>query len=210
MSQSSKSKNGEKDPTGPKAVAALIRGLERKQDRLAEQLRPLLAEYRATQAALASLRQMATPSNGGIVGRRPADELPRLPKRELAAIRDRARQLAEARALEGSGVCQGSAEVARELGTALRLGSLPYLAREVLRSVGQPLHAVEILERLNLGGAAARRGSLVTALARLAADRQLFYRVDSEANTFGLLEWLEPPAKEDTPSVPPSQGRRRP
>jgi len=58
---------------------------------------------------------------------------------------------------------------------------------EVLRESGQPLHADEIITRLNVKGIDIQKQSLTSNLSRLVINADTFYRADS--NTFGLLEW---------------------
>lgn len=186
---------------GLAAADEILSRLERRRERLAEQLRPLLSEYRVVQGALAALRQVrsAEECQGGPICRVDANHVLELSSRDAAAASEAARQLvgpelARYRAARTAG---------SPTGHVLRPGSLPAHARDVLRAAGAPLHADVILERLALGGIAAKRDSLVTVLARLAGRGFVFYRVAEEANTFGLREWL--------PSNPnPSRPQRRP
>lgn len=173
---------------------SLIASLERKLQLLDEDLRPLVSEYRAVQAALVVLRKDLTSLSPGDEEGSVAFELSDDLVRKLKV---RTRELLPERAPRSNAVS------ASEKGATLRPGSLPAHAREVLRAAGEPLHIDEIHERMQIGGVPANRDSLVTALARLASAGHIFFRIGEEANTFALREWL--PSKGDTKLSPRRQ-----
>lgn len=182
-----KTSKGPKMAVERRSVQALLADLERERQELSGRISGLQTQYKQVQEKIAALRWVTEPD--APVFRR-ADppritaaraHLPGAGRRE---VRETARELVE--------------EVAPTLAarlytvgdhTPLRHGSLPFQAREILRSEGTPLHADVLLERMDLAGQPAKRDSLVTALARLAASGRVFFRVEAEPNTFGLTEW---------------------
>jgi hypothetical protein len=70
--------------------------------------------------------------------------------------------------------------------TTLRPGSALYLAQEVLRAAGKPMHITEILKALNKPTDKKRRLSLGGSLSGYVRKGQIFTR--PAPNTFGLIE----------------------
>lgn len=199
-----------KKPAGKSDSMALMDALvdlKNHQAELGRQIASLQEEYTRTLEAIAALKAVISRSPTGFAFLTAMHVFNENRARAATGdvkpgeIQERARQL-----IKQIAPTFQTAPVDAESEVQFRRGSLPHLARAILRAEGFPLHTDAIASRMNLGGHSVNRDSLVTALARLAADRRAFYRVEGEPNKFGLVEWLRneepkqprpsPPAKE--------------
>ena len=78
----------------------------------------------------------------------------------------------------------------RDFGMTLYEGSDAFVALEILRKAGTPLHVDELLAAMLEMGHQASRASLVVTLARLAARETVFERVLDAPNTFTLAKGI--------------------